>query len=923
MARAERPLDEGEGPLLSLAADLRKLRREAGSPAYRELARRAHFAAGTLSEAAGGRKLPSLEVTLAYVRACDGDPEQWRERWFAVAAELHGDPANPPPAEAPYVGLAAFGTADADRFFGREELLAELTERVAGHRCVVLTGPSGSGKSSLLRAGLLHQAKGSPTLLLTPGPRPVQELAVRLADFAGLGAVELARALAEPEALHLTVLQALADREGDLLLVVDQFEEVFTLRADPAERDRFLELLLTAARAVNSRVRIVLGVRADFYAHCAALPGLVEVLRTAQVLLGPMSTEQLRAVITQPALRAGCRVEPDLVTQILLEASGEAAVLPLVSHALRETWARRKGTMLTLAGYQATGGISQAIARTAEAVYAELTAGQQDWARRLFVRLVALGEGTEDTGRRLDRAELEPAEPVVLERLAAARLISLEQDGVRIGHEALIRNWQRLRQWLAEDREALRRHRQLTEATALWESLDHDPGALYRGARLAMAADLPPESLTGREREFLRLSRTAARRRRRFGRALVAVLTVLLLVSGSATVYAVRAENAMARQRDAALAHKVAGAAVALHASSPEQAAKLAIAAHRLSPSAETADSLRSALAVPLAGHTDAVTGTVFSADGRRLATSAYDRTVRLWDLTDPLRPKKTGTLTGHTGPVLALALSPDGRTLASAGADRTIRLWDPADPQRPPTVLSGHTGSVVSLAFSPDGRALASGGYDHTVRVWELATGAASTLTAHTLNVKRVVFSPDGRTLASAGDDRTVRLWRLDDPRQPVERAVLTGHTDFVVSLAFSPDGRTLASGGDDRTIRLWDPADPARAPVELPGHTNVVAALAFSPDGRTLASGGYDQTVRLWAGGRSLATLSGHTSAVFALAFAPDGHTLATGSHDRTAQLWETDLALAETRACAQPALSAADWAQHFPEVGYRVPC
>jgi WD40 repeat protein/energy-coupling factor transporter ATP-binding protein EcfA2 len=967
MARAERPLDAGDSPLLRLASDLRKLREKAGSPAYRELSRRAHYSIGALSDAAAGRRLPSLAVTLAYVDACGGDTAAWEQRWHKVAAELRAtataeDGPDTDEEQVPYVGLTAFGPEDANRFFGRERLVADLCTRVANRRFVVVVGPSGSGKSSLLRAGLLHHVRthglhgipGGPTVVMTPGPHPLQECAAQLAVLVSGSASALHTALrADTGCLHLTALQALVDHatQLELLVVIDQFEEVFSLCRDPDERLQFLSVLRTSAQARNSRTRIVLGVRADFYAHCAQYPDLVEGLRDSQILVGPMTTEELRLAITQPAIYTGWRVETALVSRVIADATGQPGVLPLVSHALLETWRRRRGNTLTLTGYEAAGGIAQAIARTAEAVHTALSPDQQQWARQLFHRLVALGEGTEDTKRRLHRMELDFGHPdvsTVLDRLAQARLVTLDYDSIEITHEALIRCWPRLRDWFSEDREGLRVHRQLTNATQVWESLGRDPGALFRGTRLDLARDFAETrgaALTSRERAFLNVSLAAeaaehavARRRTQRLHYLVTLLAVLLILATAATIYAVHAENAITQQRNIALSQKVASDAVALRLTNPALAAQLSLATCRLAPTTDARNGLLSTLTRPLVGHTEGVSSAVFSPDGRTLATGSYDRTVRLWDISNPQHPAELATLTGHTDTVFSVAFSPDGHTLATASRDRTVRLWNISNPQRPAELatLTGHTDTVFSVAFSPDGHTLASGTYDHTIRLWNITDPAhpkdLSTLTGHTLNVKPVAFSPDGRTLASGSDDRTVRLWNITDIQHPTELATLTGHTDFVDTVAFSPDGRTLASGSDDHTVRLWNITNlqhPTQA-ATLTGHADIVTSVAFSPDGRTLAAGSNDRTARFWNitdihRPEEVATLTGHTGAINAVVFSPNGRTFATASDDHTAQLGGTDAHLIEALACdtAHPTITRSEWEQYFLDLDYQPPC
>ncbi|QUQ67135.1 nSTAND1 domain-containing NTPase [Kutzneria sp. CA-103260] len=874
MPRPESPLDPDAGVVPRFAWELRRLREKAGSPTYRQLARRAHYSQATLAKAAGGRDLPSLAVTLAYVRACDGDEQEWEKQWREAAAETApkalevSTEFHETDAAVPYVGLAAFSPEDADRFFGREQLVAELVGTLERHRFLAVVGASGSGKSSLLRAGLLPTVREecSP-VLVTPGTEPESRLR-----------------------------QALNARpsDTDVLLVVDQFEELFTLCPDLAIQERFITTLLEAVREPGSRTRVVLAVRADFYAHCAGHRELVAALREAQVLVGPMSTDELRTVITGPAVRFGYSVEGALVSRLIGDATGQPGVLPLLSHALLETWRRRRGNALTLIGYDAAGGIHRAIARTAEQAYASLDDQQRHLARQIFGRLVALSEGTEDTKRRVSRSELDHDDPTtaaVIDTLARARLVTVDIDSVEIAHEALIRAWPRLRDWLTEDREGLRIHRQLTETAQAWDSLDRDPGALYRGTRLGLARDWADtahqrDPLNALERAFLDASDHAARRGIRRRRQLVSTLVVLLVLALAASGVAVYQRQTAVDRGRIVLVGKLIAQSTALAAGQPDASMLLAVEAFHQDPDlVEARSALLSSQSQYFAARlpAGAVDSVAFSPDGRILATASADTTTRLWDVANH---SQIVTLTGHNGFVESVAFSPDGRILATAGDDKTVRLWDVAS-RSVIAILTGHTSPVTSVAFSPDGHTLATTSDDTTTRLWDVASRSViAILTGHTSPVTSVAFSPDGRTLATAGDDKTVRLW---DVASRSVIATLTGHTSPVTSVAFSPDGRTLATAGDDKTVRLWDVASRSVI-ATLTGHTYDVASVAFSPDGRTLATASYDKTVRLWdvASRSVIAILTGHTSPVYSVASSPDGHTLATTSADSVV-LWK----------------------------------
>ncbi|WP_441246924.1 ATP-binding protein [Kitasatospora sp. McL0602] len=547
MPRRESPLDQGDGALLRFAADLRALRARAGSPPYRQLALRAHCSAASLSVAAGGRRLPSLAVTRAYVQACGGDVREWQLRWQLLAAEQAADTAARRRAQdtgrAPYPGAAPFEAADSARYFGREALLDQLVEQLARRRLIAVTGPSGVGKSSLVRAGLLARLGAGPsavpTALLTPGEQPMAAYAAALAQLGsrpGEGTAGPADG---------------GSAGGGPLLVVDQGEELYTRCQDPAERRRFLDALAELATgAGQQRCRVVLVLRSDHEELLARHPGLAAAAGThgARLPVGRPEPEELRRAITEPAVRAGCTVEGALLAVLIAAAAQQPGALPLLSAALLETWRRRSGNALTLAGFQATGGFEGALARTAEALYEGLDAPDRERARAVLRRLGGEAppvDGAERLRRPVGREEFEgPGVPAVLERLVRARLVVLDRQSVELAHHALPYAWPRLREWLAEEPEALGDHRRLTVAARGWAAADRDPELLYRGARLDLvrrrvaAGELTP---AGVERAFLAAAaRAAAADRRRLRRQGLAVATLaaaggaLLTLAGGA-----------------------------------------------------------------------------------------------------------------------------------------------------------------------------------------------------------------------------------------------------------------------------------------------------------------------------------------------------------------------------------------------------
>ena len=920
MGRPESPLDPGEGPLQRLAFELRKLRVEAGSPTYREMAARTGTGASTLSQAAAGERLATLPTVLAYVRACGGNPAEWEERWRQAARDLAGEPRpEQDDADPPYRGLQRFEPGDHELFFGRDALSAQLAAMVLDHRLVAVVGASGSGKSSLLRAGLIPALQDRCTVapgpsairIFTPGPHPGTDHARLLEPAVG---------------------------DGDTVVVIDQFEELFTLGADHSERAAFLDRLV-AACAPGGRLRVVIAVRADFFGRCADNPDLAQFLRDATLLVGPMNPTELREAVVKPAAAAGLIVGRDLISQIIEDLADEPGGLPLMSHALLETWRRRRGRALTLQMYQAAGGIHGAVAATAEAVYASMSPDRAAEARRILLRLVTPGDGAQDTRRPADRTELETGSPQtgpVLEQLAKARLVILDGDLVDLAHEALISAWPRYRAWIDQSRERLRLHRRLTEAARVWTELDRDPGALYRGTRLALAEDAfggsdrqdregpgGPGPLTAVESAFLDASlavrdieaRAAVRTARRLG-ALVVTLAALLALAVTAGLTACSQNQAADRARQTALSRQLAAESGSLIGKNNDVAMLLAAQAYKASPTGEANTALKAADDLPLrrtiTGNGSSVSCLAFSHDGRTLAWAKDDGTVLRTDNTTTDRPSTV--LATRPLAVSTLAFSTDNRTLVTADENAQVQRLDPG---------TGKTRTVVPADFrvtsqwlSPDGRTLVESRSPYPpaprhgpATVVLRATIGGRTRTMDLMGteprgdsdyVRILGLSPDRRTLATTADPATVTLW---DTATGHSSTHLT-YRDFIIGpdtpVAFSPDGHYLATGNfdservvDDEGVNdrvlVWNTTTGDVSRI-LPTKT-LITSLAFSPDGRTLAGSGDNGTTSLWdtLTDYSRITLTGYTSSVNTLAFSPDGTILATGAADGTVRLWD----------------------------------
>jgi WD40 repeat protein len=859
---------------------------------------------------------------------------------------------SPAPGEPPFKGLQYFDTVDADLFFGREALTAKLVGRVRDQRFLAVVGASGSGKSSVVRAGLIPALKTSEPLIdgtlpptssarwpmhvITPTAHPLETLAASLtrdSESVTATATLMDDLTRDPRSLHLAVRKVLSRTSADhLLLVVDQFEELFTLCRSETERKAFVDNLLTAVDAGEGPTIIVITLRADFYAHCAQFDNLREALAQQQEYIGPMSTVELRRAIEEPAERNGWEFEPGLIDLLLRDVGSEPGALPLLSHALLETWQRRRGHTLTLEGYHEAGGVRGAIAKTAETVFKQLKPDQQIIARNIFLRLTELGEGTQDTRRRapltelLARPEDAPSIEAVLKTLTDARLITTGEGTAEVAHEALIREWPTLRQWLDADREGLRVQRQLTEDAQDWLALRRDPGALYRGVRLVAANDLAKEhtaELSALEQEFVTASRSqqvneleatqqrAAQLRRR-ALYLLGAFGLALVAAAVAVVFGIRSDATQKLSRS----RELAAVAVNQINIDPERGLLIAIEAAQTATAFESQDALRQLLATAplriLRGHEDTVWDAAFSPDGKYVVTASDDHTARVWDA---LTGQAVAVLRGHEDSGSA-AFSPDGKYVVMNDGDHTARVWEALTGQAV-AVLRGHEDAVTSAVFSPDGKYIVTASWDKTALVWEALTGqAVAVLHGHEDWVTSAAFSPDGKYVVTDSRDNTARVW---DALTGQAVAVLRGPTGQVNSVAFSPDGKYIVTANSDQTARVWD-ALTGQAVAVLRGHTGEVNNAAFSPDGKYVVTASADETARVWdtLTGQAVVVLRGHEDTVWDAAFSPDGKYVVTASRDQTARIYlfpmEDLIAAAKARVSRE--LTCAERVQYLNE-------
>ncbi len=846
----------------------------------------------------------------------------------------------------PYKGLRAFTESDAGDFFGRGELTRRMITRLAedgpGFRFLAVVGPSGSGKSSVVRAGLvpavrdgvLGTQRGAFIAEMLPGPHPMEELEAALLRIAVRPVSRLHDRLESGsrgllEAADLVVLPG-----AEVVLVVDQFEEAFTQTVDEWERELFLESLRVAAADPDSRLRVIVTLRADFYDRPLIYPRFGELLADRTEAVPPLTPDELEQAIRGPAESVGVRPEPGLVAEMIADVAHQPGALPLLQYALTELFERRDDGRLTRAAYRDIGGIAGALSARADRIFESTEPPGRHATKQVFLRLVTLGEGRQDTRRRVPRSELDglDVDREAIERAVDTfgrhRLLTFDREPstreptVEIAHEALLGAWGRLRTWIDDAREDLRQERGLARVAVEWRVSEGDPSFLVRGTRLdqleawAGTTDLAigrperaylkasvdqrdherAEEERRRERE-VRMERRSARRLR----GLVAVFAAAALIAATLTVVATDQRGQARREARIATARELAAASLANLDEDPELSVLLAIEAAQVTRAVdgtvlrEAEEALHRAVVASRLELEVPGLGGLLAWSPRGVFVTEGPENSGLIDIRNSETGDSVRSFRGHHGDVNDVAFSPNGSRLASTGTDGSLKVWDPSTGRLISTVAGPE--EALGPSFSADGSLVSAAWGGGLVQVLDLSTDRVVSRIPVSEPID-TALSPDGRHVAVA------KLYTSDEVGAVFD--VNTGEQSFALAgpngvgypmwrgVSWSPDGRVIA-GTSEGTARVWD-AETGTLQHTLRGHSGSVFAVAWSPDSSRLVTGGSDGTTRVWEIGtegvleRWSLSAQESQSGIVGVAFSPDGTRVMAGDAGISAvKVWD----------------------------------
>jgi WD40 repeat protein len=830
----------------------------------------------------------------------------------------------------PYQGISAFQETDGDRFFGRNAEVEDLWNKFfslyqdgSATRLLTIYGPSGSGKSSLVRAGLIPKLAIKPlsvrectrVVVMLPGTRPLEALGLVLARIAITNdpspvekGAEFKRVLEKNkdgryEGLCQIANALLKIESQPLIVVVDQLEELFTLCKDPVEREAFIGNLLYATADQSKRVAAIVTLSSDFLGK-APQYSFNKLTVKNSLLVMAMDEEGLRQAIVKPAKLAWNltnskwykpEVERDLIdagtVNLLIEQTrGREGILPLLQFALQQIWVGLQAGETPASTLDAIGGVAGALAGKAQRIYDSLEPEEQKIARQVFLGLVQLGEGVKDTRRRTELSRLisyqdnpkQVRKVIGLFAHPEERLITLSNNGrednkreetAEVTHEALFENWQQLKDWLETSRSDLPLKRRLEEAAVIWDDHGRQGGNLWRSPNLDLLREFQEragDEMNSLQRDFFLASidaeeaqkqaeEKAAKDKKRQRQVLTGVMSTGLVLTSGAAIFALYQVQQVQRQRVAQLAIT----AEALLVTKPVEAQINAIAAVDLAQSMFVS-----------------------------FPKYSMPSTIR-HSLFETLRLTREQNRLLENNSVRSVAFSPDGKTIISGCSDHKLRRWNAETGQLLGQPGTDHKEEIRSVAFSRDGTRIVSGSLDTIVKIWDASNGKLlKSLNGHHKVVSSVAFNHDGSRIVSGSGDNTIRIWDIHTSKS---LTILTDHKNVVNSVAFNHDGTRIASGSSDNTIRIWDANTGKPITQPLTGHDNAIFAVAFSRDGTRIVSGSLDNTIRIWnanTGKPITQPLTGHNDAVTSVAFNHDGSRIVSGSYDNTIRIWDAKI-------------------------------